>query len=153
FARLLDIASALEAGRPDVVIAQDLAGAAYVPLRLRQLGLGFEDTLFIVRCSGTRRWITDAAHKVRVHPGALAVTMVEQAALELPDVVVTESRYMADWMLSQGWQLPNERHVIPSVLEWGATGTTPPRADVDGSAGVRRVVFFGRLEDRKGIGP
>jgi glycosyltransferase involved in cell wall biosynthesis len=153
FARLLDIASALEAGRPDVVIAQDLAGAAYVPLRLRQLGLGFEDTLFIVRCSGTRRWITDAARKVRVHPGALAVTTVEQAALELADAVVAESRYMVDWMLSQGWRLREETHVIPSVLEWGATGETPASAKVAEDARVRRIVFFGRLEDRKGIGP
>jgi glycosyltransferase involved in cell wall biosynthesis len=153
FSRLLDIASALEAARPDVVIAQDLAGAAYVPLRRRQLGLGFEDTLFVVRCSGTRRWISDAARKVRIHPEALAVTVLEQSALELADVVVAESRYMVDWMLSQGWRLPDETHVIPSVLEWGATGTPPPPAELDGNTRVRRIVFFGRLEDRKGIRP
>jgi glycosyltransferase involved in cell wall biosynthesis len=153
FARLLDIASALEDAGPDVVIAQDLVGAAYIPLRRRQLGLGFENTLFIVRCSGTRRWITDAARKVRVHPEALAVTVLEQAALELADAVVAESRYMVDWMEAEGWRLPDETHVVPSVLEWGATGETAPQPKVNGDTRARRVVFFGRLEERKGVRP
>src|SRR5262249_39011258 len=153
FGGLLDIERALESARPDVVIAQDLAGAAYVPLRRRQLGLGFDDTLFIVRCSGTRRWVTDAARKVRVHPGALAVTVLEQNALELADVVVAESRYMVDWMRQQGWRVPDETHVIPSVLQSGATGEAPTRAEITPDGRVRRIVFFGRLEDRKGVRP
>src|SRR5438105_1266801 len=153
FGRLLEIDRALEAARPDVVIAQDLAGAAYVPLRRRQIGLGFDNTLFIVRCSGTRRWITDAARKVRVHPGALAVTVLEQAALELADVVVAESQYMVDWMRDQGWRLPEATHVIPSVLEAGATGASAPKAQLDPDGRVRRIVFFGRLEERKGVRP
>lgn len=152
FARLLDIDGALAAAQPEVVIAQDLAGAAYVPLRRRQLGLGFEDTLFIVRCSGTRRWITDAARKVAVHPGALAVTVLEQAALELADIVVAESRYMVGWMKNQGWRLPDATHVIPSLLESAATGESLPMAQVD-PGGARRLVFFGRLEERKGLRP
>src|SRR5438067_567603 len=153
FGRLLEIDRALEAASPDVVIAQDLAGAAYVPLRRRQLGLGHDDTLFIVRCSGTRRWITDAARKVRVHPGALAVTVLEQAALELADVVVAESRYMVEWMRQQGWRLPEATHVIPSVLESGATGQAAQKAQLDPDGRTRRIVFFGRLEERKGVRP
>ena len=153
FGRLLDIDGALDAARPDVVIAQDLAGAAYVPLRRRQLGLGFDDMLFIVRCSGTRRWITDAARKVRVHPGALAVTVLERATLELADVVVAESRYMVDWMRAEGWRLPEATHVIPSVLESGATGKAPAQAQLDPGGRVRRLAFFGRLEERKGVRP
>jgi glycosyltransferase involved in cell wall biosynthesis len=153
FARLLDIDAALSAEPPEVVIAQDLAGSAYIPLRRRQLGLGFEDTLFVVRCSGTRRWINEAARKVRVLPGALAITVLEQAALELADVVVAESRYMVDWMRQQGWQLPEQTHVIPSIMEAGATGQRR-RRDVDSDgARVERIAFFGRLEERKGIRP
>jgi glycosyltransferase involved in cell wall biosynthesis len=146
FGRLLQIDESLRETRPDVVIAQDLAGAAYVALRRRQLGLGLDDTLFVVRCSGTRRWITDAARKVRVHPGAVAVTVMEQAALELADVVVAESRYMVDWMKAQGWQLP-ETHVIPSVIETAIAGERSADDRID------RIVFFGRLEERKGIRP
>src|SRR5919197_2135968 len=153
FGRLLEIDRALEEARPDVVIVQDLAGAGYVPLRRRQLGLGHDDTLFVVRCSGTRRWITDAARKVRVHPGAHAVTVLEQSALELADIVVAESRYMVEWMRQQGWHLPEATHVIPSVFESGATGQPAPKAQLDPGGQARRIVFFGRLEERKGVRP
>src|SRR5262249_53148076 len=151
FARLLDVDAALSTEPPDVVIAQDLAGSAYISLRRRQLGLGFEDTLFVVRCSGTRRWINEAARKVRVLPGALAITVLEQAALELADVVVAESQYMVDWMAQQGWRMPDRTHVIPSIMESGATGELRRRDEVVDASKVERIVFFGRLEERKGI--
>src|SRR5689334_9293827 len=47
-----DVGLALEADPPDVVVAQDLAAPAYSALRLRQLGLGLDRTLFVVYCHG-----------------------------------------------------------------------------------------------------
>ena len=73
FARPRDVARALEADPPDVVIAQDLGAPAYVALRLRRLGLAFDETLFVVLCHGTRQWIADATRKIRVLPGAVVV--------------------------------------------------------------------------------
>src|SRR5919204_530804 len=98
FARMRDVELALAADPPDVVIVQDLAAPAYTAIRMRSLGLAFERTLFVVYCHGTRQWITDAARKARVLPGALAITMLEQASIELADVVVSPSRYLVDWM-------------------------------------------------------
>src|SRR5712691_6924651 len=88
FARACDIEAVLRADPPDVVITQDLAAPAYTAIRMRHLGLAFERTLFVVYCHGTRQWITDMARKVRVLPGALAVSLLEQASVELADVVV-----------------------------------------------------------------
>src|ERR671937_271728 len=85
------------------------------------LGLAFDRTLFVVYCHGTRRWITDAARKVRVLPGALAITMLEQASIELADVVVSPSRYLVDWMREQGWRLPSDTRVIPHLTRSVAT--------------------------------
>src|SRR5262249_19600150 len=66
---------------------------------------------------------------------------------------VAESRYMVDWMRQQAWRLPDETHVIPSVLQSGATGESQTRAEIAPDGRVRRIVFFGRLEDRKGVRP
>src|SRR5712691_6714017 len=88
FARACDIEAALRADPPDVVITQDLAAPAYTALRMRHLGLAFERTLFVVYCHGTRQWITDMARKVRVLPGAITISVMEQASVELADVVV-----------------------------------------------------------------
>ena len=152
FARMLDVEAALAAGPPEVVVIQDLAAPAYTALRMRQLGFGFEHTLFVVYCHGTRRWITDTARKVRVLPGAHAVTILEQASIELADVVVSPSRYLVDWMRQQRWQLPPDTLVIPHLTRAVAAGEPQPRAEA-GTERVRRLAFFGRLEERKGIRP
>ena len=152
FGRMRDVEQALAADPPDVVIAQDLAAPAYTAICLRSLGLSFGKTLFVVYCHGTRRWITDAARKVRVLPGALGITMLEQASIEFADVVVSPSRYVADWMTEQGWRLPADSRVIPLLTRFDVTGE--PRRRLDATSGpVRRIAFFGRLEERKGIVP
>jgi glycosyltransferase involved in cell wall biosynthesis len=152
FGRMRDVERALAAAPPDVVIVQDLAAPAYTAIRMRTLGLAFEDTVFVVYCHGTRQWITDAARKVRVLPGALGITMLEQASIELADVVVSPSRYLIDWMQAQAWDLPADSRVIPHLTRSVATGEAQPRVDV-AEGPVRRVAFFGRLEERKGIVP
>jgi glycosyltransferase involved in cell wall biosynthesis len=151
FARMLDAERALADDPPDVVVTQDLAAPAYTALRRQQLGLGFEQTLFVVYCHGTRRWITDVARKVRVLPGALAISVLEQASLELADVVVSPSMYLVSWMREQGWQLPERTFVVPYLPRSAATGKPP--ADAVPDARVERLAFFGRLEERKGIRP
>src|SRR5204863_253051 len=87
-----------------------------------------------------------------VLPGAHAVTNLERASIELADGVVSPSGYLVDWMRSEGWELPAATHVIPYLTRPLATGEPQPRtAPSDGRA--QRLVFFGRLEERKGIQP
>src|SRR5919201_4672783 len=152
FGRMRDVELALVADPPDVVITQDLAAPAYTAIRMRSLGLAFDRTLFVVYCHGTRRWITDAARKVRVLPGALAITNLERASIELADVVVSPSAYILDWISAQGWRMPDATQVIPHVTRAAATGEPQPRAEPSDER-TRRIAFFGRLEERKGIRP
>jgi glycosyltransferase involved in cell wall biosynthesis len=152
FARMLDAERALAADPPDVVITQDLAAPVYTALRRRQLGLGFEHTLFVVYCHGTRQWITDVARKVRVLPGALAISVVERASVELADAVVSPSTYLLRWMRGQGWQLPEQSFVVPYLTRSAATGEPAP-VQTTPDLPVERLAFFGRLEERKGIRP
>jgi glycosyltransferase involved in cell wall biosynthesis len=154
FARMLDVEATLAAaGPPDVVVVQDLAAPAYTALRMRQLGFGFEQTLFVVYCHGTRRWITDMARKVRVLPGAHAITILEQASIELADVVVSPSQYLIDWMRGERWRLPGRSLVIPLLSRAAATGEPVPERAAVTSNGIERIAFFGRLEERKGLRP
>jgi glycosyltransferase involved in cell wall biosynthesis len=154
FARMLDVEQALNAEPPDVVVVQDLAAPAYTALRMRQLGFGFGETLFVVYCHGTRRWITDMARKVRVLPGAHAITMLEQASIELADVVVSPSEYLLDWMRRERWRLASRSLVIPLLTRAAATGERGPDPLPPATAnGIERIAFFGRLEERKGLRP
>jgi glycosyltransferase involved in cell wall biosynthesis len=153
FARSRDVESALRVDPPDVVIVQDLGAPAYTAIRLRSLGLAFERTAFVVFCHGTRQWITDISGKVRVLPGALAVSVLERASAELADAVVSPSAYLVDWMREQGWELPAQTFVIPHLSRAGATGEPPSEPVGTHGGSVERVTFFGRLEERKGVRP
>jgi len=152
FARARDVEAALRADPPDVVVVQDLGAPAYTALRLRRLGLAFERTSFVVFCHGTRRWVTDVSRKIRVLPGAHAVTLLERASVELADAVVSPSAYLVDWMRGERWGLPTQTFVIPHVSRAAATGERRP-APVEPAERVERIAFFGRLEERKGVGP
>ncbi len=153
FARMRDVEAALRLDSPDVVIVQDLGAPAYTALRLRRLGLAFERTSFVVFCHGTRQWITDVSRKVRVLPGALAITVLERASIELADAVVSPSAYLVDWMRGHGWQLPTQTFVIPHVTRARATGQRPLAPERANEGRLERVAFFGRLEERKGVRP
>ncbi len=152
FGRMRDVETVLASDQPDAVITQDLAAPAYTALRTRQLGLGFERTLFVVYCHGGRRWITDMARKVRVLPGAHEVTELERASVEVADVVVSPSAYLVEWMRNEGWRPPARTVVIPHLSRSAATGEVQARAERNGGR-VTRIAFFGRLEERKGLKP
>jgi glycosyltransferase involved in cell wall biosynthesis len=152
FARPRTVELALRADPPDVVVVQDFAAPAYSALRLRQAGLAFTDTLFVVYCHGTRRWVLDMSRKLWVDDlqHVLAVNILERASLELADVVVSPSAYLVEWMRGQRWRLPEHTHVIPYFTRSGATGEPAPmRREVD--AVLQRLAFFGRLEEKKGL--
>lgn len=152
--RTTEVENALRADPPDVVITQDGGGPAYSALRLRALGLGFEQTLFVVFCHGTTGWMKHANRSIRFFPATLARMLLEQASLELADVVVSPSAYLVDWMRRRGWRLPEQTHVIPYVTRAGALGERPPGTPpLPSNAPVERIAFFGRLEERKGIRP
>ena len=143
----------LRAAPPDVVVAHDFGGPAYSALRLRQAGVAFEDTLFVLYCHGTRRYIMDLARDVAVKDlrNLLAVTVHEQAAVELADVVVSPSHYLVDWMRGQGWRLPERTLVIPYFTRSSATGEPVPSRGWSDGEHLDRLAFFGRLDEKKGV--
>jgi glycosyltransferase involved in cell wall biosynthesis len=145
---------ALRADPPEVLVASDLSAPAYSVLRLRQAGLAFPDTLVVVFCHGTRRWIMEMSARLGVKDvrTVLAQSVLEQAAVELADVVVSPSAYLVGWMREQGWQLPEHTMVIPYFTRSGALGEQLPTAH-EANGPVSRLAFFGRLEDKKGLRP
>jgi glycosyltransferase involved in cell wall biosynthesis len=138
---------------PDVVIAHDFGAPAYVALRLRQAGLAFEETMFVVFCHGPRRYVVDLSPTLPLGDlqTVLAVGVLEQAAVELADVVVSPSAYLLDWMRERGWKLPAQSRVIPYFTPGWALGEPVQAAGRHDSEPLRRLVFFGRIDEKKGL--
>jgi glycosyltransferase involved in cell wall biosynthesis len=133
---------------PDVVVAHDFGGPAYSALRLRQSGLGFGETLFVVFCHGPRRYVLDLSPSLAVGDlrAVLGVSILEQACVELADVVVSPSAFLLEWMREQGWQLPQRSLVIPYF-----TAPAEGRAERPSPDPLRRLAYFGRIDERKGL--
>jgi O-antigen biosynthesis protein len=143
----------LQAQRSDVVIGHDFGSPLYSALRLRQAGVGFEGSLFVVFCHGTRAYLMDESRTVGVKDlrHLLEVTIHEQAAIELADVVVSPSAYLVDWMRRQGWRLPEQTLVIPYFTRATATGEQVAEREWHDGERLHRLAFFGRLDERKGL--
>jgi glycosyltransferase involved in cell wall biosynthesis len=143
----------LLADPPDVVIAHDFAAPAYSALRLRQAGIAFQDTLFVVFCHGPRRYVVDLSPTVPLGDleTVLGVSVLEQASVELADVVVSPSAYLLEWMRGQGWQLPERTPVIPYFTQATALGEAVSQPERTSGEAVRRLAFFGRVDEKKGV--
>jgi glycosyltransferase involved in cell wall biosynthesis len=141
----LDVARALSVAPPDTVITQDWCGPANTAIRLKALGLGFGKTQFIVNCHGTHRWTKESGNNLGWDLAAFESELAERFSVAHCDAVVSPSAYMLEWMRSRQWQLPQVTEVIPN-----ARGD-PPTRHASRSDAVSRLVYFGRLEARKGL--
>jgi GT2 family glycosyltransferase len=79
---------------------------------------------------------------------------MEQGLVAASDMLISPSRYMIAWMREQGWALPPRQVVLPNLIPVGA-----PESSVDAAADANamplrkagEIVFFGRIEPRKGL--
>jgi glycosyltransferase involved in cell wall biosynthesis len=78
------------------------------------------------------------------------VDFMERRSVELADVVVSPSRYMLEWMERDGWHLPKSSYVAQNLLELPHLASRAA-GGVARDARVRELVFFGRLDRRKGL--
>ena len=77
---------------------------------------------------------------------------MERQCVALADVVLSPSQYMLRWMQSRGWTLPAVCYVQQNIPlpELKTSGRVTIRGE--GEQRASELVFFGKLEERKGIG-
>lgn len=135
------------AGSFDVIHFHEWLGLAYYTLVAKRLGLGYGDTTICIGTHGPMRWSRDGEERLTALREDLIVDFMERRCVALANVVVSPSRYMLAWMDADGWCLPERTYVAQNVLR------TPPAAAARArTERVRELVFFGRLDRRKGLG-
>jgi glycosyltransferase involved in cell wall biosynthesis len=137
----------------DVIHGPECQGhLAHVALAKRH-GVAFQDAQIVTGVHSSTRWCYESNRDPLERQEAFADEHLERTAAEASDVVVSPSGYMVAYLRSRGWQLPERTFVqqyVPSQairdLRETLSEATPDAAD-----GVSEIVFFGRLEVRKGI--
>ena len=131
----------------DVIHLPEWTALGFALVQAKRQGLAFRDTTLVCGTHGNYRWARLANGELLAHWWPLLWDHLERRSVEGAAVVISPSRYLMDWMLGQGWALPTRRFVQPNVYPGIQTATTtgapfPP---------PRELVFFGRLEERKGL--
>jgi glycosyltransferase involved in cell wall biosynthesis len=119
----------------------------YCQLAKRQ-GLAFRNTTFVIGAHGPTFWAKEASQDFIPHLGYLETDFMERVSIASADMVVCPSQYLLRWMQHEGWELPKRTYVAPNIRPFGALfDNTNPGAKRE----IREIVFFGRLELRKGL--
>ncbi len=137
----------------DVLVFQDWQGLGFFSATAKRAGLAFANTRLVHIVHGPVDWLDEANRSVEVTTETQTVALLERRSAELADTIVGPSRYLVGWMANQGWRLPEDQRFIPYF-----TAGHLDDLDRDATSGGRRggdalteIVFFGRLEERKGV--
>ncbi len=118
----------------------------FAAIRAKRLGTHYHRTPLTLIINSPTLWL-DAQAQRRPAPtaGVFLVNYMEQYTVEHADFVVAPTRSMFEFMDEQGWRIQGHHQVLP---------TTPPELPrlAIPSENNQHLVFFGRLETRKGIG-
>ena len=138
----------------DVVHVSEWRGSGYLSLVAKKQKLAFADTLFVVKTSSPWLWNRLYGSQPLERIEDLAKIYAERRSVELGDVVIGGSLHLLRWMSSQGYRVQaNRTFVQPNLVSFDHLAALKERrADAfETKMVVDEIVFFGRLEARKGL--
>ncbi|MBC2778032.1 glycosyltransferase family 4 protein [Parasphingopyxis marina] len=140
--------------RFDVVHSSEWRGGAFYALQAKRLGLAFQDTLFVTKTSSPYIWNRHYQMQPIDNVDLLIASFAEQKCVEWADMVVGGSAHLLSFMGHIGYTLPEGRtYVQPNIVDFAEVQVEDrrPKRAIGDVVKARELVFFGRLEPRKGL--
>jgi len=129
----------------DVIHFMQYQAAGFASIRAKRIGRAFLNTRLITILNSPERWL--AKHGKRPPQGSAAghlLDYMERYSVQWSDHVTCPSRALLDWLRADGWRLAADTRWLPTY------SPSPPSFEV-AAADRTHLVFFGRLETRKGL--
>lgn len=140
------VKSYLEGHTFDLVYFNEHHASGFYPMMAKRAGMApFKDQVHAVITHGSMEWVSQTNDQPPLHANDIAMAMMERRCVEWADAVIGPSAYLLKTYQGYGWQLPAETYVQPYLL-----GSKIAR-DEGRPAKIDELVFFGRLEHRKGL--
>lgn len=130
-----------------VIHFHEWRGHGYFCVLAKHQGLAFAATRLVITAHSPGIWHRMGSGEAVDALEQLEFDFMERTSVALADELVSPSRYMLAWMQEQRWVLPQRTCVRQNILPRTARTLHAPKA----SQGITEVVFFGRLESRKGL--
>jgi O-antigen biosynthesis protein len=131
----------------DIIHFPDYLGLGFHANLARRQGLAFQNCVTIVGLHGSASWCRFANQQIAKSVSDLETDFVERRAAELADIVWSPAGYMFDWVREHGWAVGERCHVQPYVVPVSESSDS----ESDAPQPIDELVFFGRLETRKGL--
>lgn len=141
----------------DVVHFNDCTGEGSLCLVAKKLGLAFQDTLLVVALHSPSQWVLELNHTMPASLLLSAYNYAEHLSVKCADVLWSPSSYLLDWARPRGFELSEQTFVqqycLPSqrLRERGEGLSGFPVVRYGRAMTPKEIVFFGRLEERKGL--
>lgn len=133
----------------DIVHFSEWRAPGYYALVAKHQGLAFARTHFCVHTHGPTLWSLFSNGEYLSQLAELELDFMERESVRLADVVASPSQYLLRWMQEQDWKFPGQVYVQQYVQPTAARPM--PKATGHGQSPINEIVFFGRLEVRKGL--
>lgn len=135
------------AGHPfDVVHFNDCTGEGSLSLAAKKLGLAFKDSLLVVALHSPSRWVLELNQTLPTSILFSAYHYAERLSVSCADLVWSPSEYLLDWAAAHGFDLPPQ-----TVIQQYAIPLPAGPSSGKSAGALTEIVFFGRLEERKGL--
>ena len=132
--------------RIDLIEFAEWGALGFRCIQARRAGVAFQDVRFVVKLHSSSQWMREGNHQWLADPNEVEVDYCERYAFEQADIQLSPSRYMFEYARQIGWDVCPNAQVIPYPYpEPEFVPARPP------AAARPELVFFGRLETRKGL--
>ena len=144
---------ALQEIRPDIAQFNDCMGEGLYAVAMQHMGAGVPGMRTVAALHSPTEWIWDINRNLPDSLLQALFTHCERMMLPITDALWSPSEYLLDWIKDRGFNPPKnsmvQQYVLPRMPliggDWpdaGKAAATPQ--------GIREIVFFGRVEERKG---
>jgi glycosyltransferase involved in cell wall biosynthesis len=130
----------------DLIEFGDLNCYGFRSVQAKRTGGAFRGARLMVKLHGTSQWLREGNYLPMQQADDLRLDYCERYAFEHADIQLSPCQYMLDYVRGTGWNVRAEARVVPYAFPPARFAARSPRGDLP-----LEVVFFGRLETRKGL--
>jgi glycosyltransferase involved in cell wall biosynthesis/GT2 family glycosyltransferase len=127
----------------DVIYFPEWRAVGLYAIQAKAAGLDFANTHIIVGVHSSTYWSIEGCGRTPENISDLVQDAAERQSVVWCDTVISPSSYLLEYMKENEWTLPSDLKVIPNPIE--------PASNYERFEQVSEIVFFARLEYRKGL--
>lgn len=128
------------------ILFQDWHANGFWSTRAKRMGVAFADTVIGVIAHSPNEWQKAGMQTLGQNPlEESALEWEEREAIRGADILVSPSRHMVSWLQENDYGLPQSVEFCPYTFE------DKPKIEANSEIDREHLIFFGRLETRKGL--